>query len=144
MTVLDLILMADGLKKTGSFIAVDLYRQTLISDGNPYKSIDVDLQFNTQHMSDEDNPVLNENDLVIVRIKEGYAEPEFAEIQGSGEIPWFLFYLSTANTLFMIYLMTQVEFCRMDQKWFENQKAQRFQKSNFRGFRKHCLRLYWY
>ena len=115
MTVLDLILMADGLKKTGSFIAVDLYRQTLISNGAPYKSIDVDLQSEYSTYRDEDNPILNENDLVIVRIKEGYAEPEFAEIQGLVKSRGSTLF-STANTLFMIYLMTQVEFCRMDLK----------------------------
>ena len=100
MTVLDLILMADGLKKTGSFVAVDLYRQTLISDGAPYKSIDVDLQYQYSTYSDEDNPVLNENDLVIVRIKEGYAEPEFAEIQGLVKSPGLYSILNSKYSLY--------------------------------------------
>ena len=100
MTVLDLILMADGLKKTGSFVAVDLYRQTLISDGAPYKSIDVDLQYEYSTYSDEDNPVLNENDLVIVRIKEGYAEPEFAEIQGLVKSPGLYSILNSKYSLY--------------------------------------------
>ena len=100
MTVLDLILMADGLKKTGSFIAVDLYRQTLISDGAPYKSLDVDLQYQYSTYSNEDNPVLNENDLVIVRIKEGYAEPEFAEIQGLVKSPGLYSILNSKYSLY--------------------------------------------
>ncbi len=100
MTVLDLILMADGLKKTGSFIAVDLYRQTLISNGAPYKSINVDLQSEYSTYRDEDNPILNENDLVIVRIKEGYAEPEFAEIQGLVKSPGLYSILNSKYSLY--------------------------------------------
>lgn len=104
MTVLDLILMADGLKKTGSFVAVDLYRQTLISDGAPYKSIDVDLQSQYSTYSDDDNPILNENDLVIIRIKEGYAEPEFVEIQGLVKSPGLYSILNSKYSLYNLLL----------------------------------------
>ena len=104
MTVLDLILMADGLKKTGSFIAVDLYRQTLRSDGAPYKSIDVNLQSQYSTYSDESNPILNENDLVIVRVKEGYSEPEFVEIRGLVKSPGFYSILNSKYSLYNLLI----------------------------------------
>ena len=72
----------------------------MISDGAPYKSIDVDLQSQYSTYSDEDNPVLNENDLVIVRIKEGYAEPEFAEIQGLVKSPGLYSILNSKYSLY--------------------------------------------
>ena len=100
MTVLDLILMSEGVKRTGSFVSIDLYRQTLDIDGTPFKSISVDLnsEYGTYNM--ENNPSLNENDMVIVRIKEGYSLPEFAQIQGLVRSPGFYSILSNKYSLY--------------------------------------------
>ncbi len=100
MTVLDLVLMSEGMKRTGSFVSIDLYRETLDVDGTPYKSISVDLssEYGTYNM--ENNPVLNENDMVIVRIKEGYSLPEFAEIKGLVKAPGFYSILSNKYSLY--------------------------------------------
>ena len=100
MTVLDLVLMSEGMKRTGSFVSIDLYRETLDVGGTPYKSISVDLssEYGTYNM--ENNPVLNENDMVIVRIKEGYSLPEFAEIKGLVKAPGFYSILSNKYSLY--------------------------------------------
>ena len=100
MTVLDLILMSEGVKRTGSFVSIDLYRETLDIDGTPFKSISVDLnsEYGTYNM--ENNPSLNENDMVIVRIKEGYSLPEFAQIQGLVRSPGFYSILSNKYSLY--------------------------------------------
>ena len=100
MTVLDLVLMSEGMKRTGSFVSIDLYRETLDVDGTPYKSISVDLssEYGTYNM--KNNPVLNENDMVVVRIKEGYSLPEFAEIKGLVKAPGFYSILSNKYSLY--------------------------------------------
>ena len=100
MTVLDLILMSEGVKRTGSFVSIDLYRETLDIDGTPFKSISVDLnsEYGTYNM--ENNPSLNENDMVVVRNKEGYSLPEFAQIQGLVRSPGFYSILSNKYSLY--------------------------------------------
>ena len=100
MTVLDLILMSEGVKRTGSFLSIDLYRETLDIDGTPFKSISVNLnsEYGTYNM--ENNPSLNENDMVIVRTKEGYSLAEFAQIQGLVRSPGFYSILSNKYSLY--------------------------------------------
>ena len=100
MTVLDLVLMSEGMKRTGSFVSIDLYRETLDLNGTPYKSISVDLSSEYGTYNLENNPVLNENDMVVVRIKEGYSLPEFAEIKGLVKAPGFYSILSNKYSLY--------------------------------------------
>ena len=100
MTVLDLILMAEGVKNSGSFISIDLYRQTFNTDGNPFKSIDVQLSSEYSTYDLKENPVLNPNDIIIVRFKEGWIKPEFAEIQGLVRFPGFY---SIYNNKYSLY-----------------------------------------
>ncbi len=104
MSVLDLVLMAGGMKRTGSFVSIDLYRQTLDTNGAPFKSIDVELKSQYSTYDLKENPVLNENDIIIVRYKEGWTKPEFAEISGLVKFPGFY---SILNNKYSLYNLLQ-------------------------------------
>ena len=100
MTVLDLVLISKGVKRTGSFVSIDLYRETLDVSGTPFESIFVDLNSEYGTYNIENNPILKENDMVIVRNKEGYSLPEFAQIEGLVKSPGFYSILSNKYSLY--------------------------------------------
>ena len=101
MTVSDLILLAGGVKSSGSFVSIDLFRQTYDKSLQfPYISIDAELKTDYSSQALDQNPTLMEGDLVVVRLKEGYTEPEYVEISGLVKSPGFYSILNNQYSLY--------------------------------------------
>ena len=101
MTVSDLILLAGGVKSSGSFVSIDLFRQTFDKSLQfPFESIEVQLK--TDYSSDllNQNPTLMQGDLIVVRLKEGYTKPEYVEISGLIKSPGFYSILNNQYSLY--------------------------------------------
>ena len=101
MTVSDLILLAGGVKSSGSFVSIDLFRQTFDKSLQyPFESIEVQLK--TDYSSDllNQNPTLMQGDLIVVRLKEGYTKPEYVEISGLVKSPGFYSILNNQYSLY--------------------------------------------
>jgi len=101
MTVSDLILLAGGIKTSGSFVSIDLFRQTFDKSLQfPFESIEVQLK--TDYSSDllDRNLTLTQGDLVVVRLKEGYTKPEYVEISGLIKSPGFYSILNNQYSLY--------------------------------------------
>ena len=72
MTVADLVLLADGLKKDGDSYLIDLYRASYDKTGKqPFLALTSSLRENFNSSSIDSNPLLKNGDLVVVRKKEG-------------------------------------------------------------------------
>ena len=101
MTVSDLILLAGGIKSYGSFVSIDLFRQTYDKSlQSPYISIDAELKTDYSSQTLDQNPELMQGDLVVVRPKEGYTEPEYVKISGLVKSPGFYSILNNQYSLF--------------------------------------------
>tara|TARA_B100001093_G_scaffold375526_1_gene360609 strand:+ start:3734 stop:6178 length:2445 start_codon:yes stop_codon:yes gene_type:complete len=101
MTVSDLILLAGGIKSSGSFVSIDLFRQTFDKSLQfPFESIEIQLK--TDYSSDllNQNPTLMQGDLIVVRLKEGYTKPEYVEISGLVKSPGFYSILNNQYSLY--------------------------------------------
>ncbi len=101
MTVSDLILLAGGVKSSGSFVSIDVFRQTFDKSLQfPYVSIDAELKTDYSSQPLEQNPTLMQGDLVVVRLKEGYTKPEYVEISGIVKSPGFYSILNNQYSLY--------------------------------------------
>ena len=101
MTVSDLILLAGGIKSYGSFVSIDLFRQTYEESlQSPYISIDAELKTDYNSQTLGQNPALMQGDLVVVRLKEGYTKPEYVKISGLIKSPGFYSILNNQYSLY--------------------------------------------
>ena len=83
MTVLDLILMSNGVTEKGSFENIAVYRSTYDKTQlNPVETINLSLNKGYNSLTSDQNIELLENDLVIIRSKLGYQPKEFVSVSG--------------------------------------------------------------
>ncbi len=83
MTVLDLILMSNGVTEKGSFENIAVYRSTYDKTQlNPVETINLSLNKGYNSLNSDQNIELLENDLVIIRSKLGYQPKEFVAVSG--------------------------------------------------------------
>ena len=88
MTVIDLILLSKGITVKGDINNILIYRSTFDETRkNPMKSFKVSLNEDFSKINNENNPKLQENDLVVVREKLGYQEKEFIKVEGLVKYP---------------------------------------------------------
>ena len=101
MTVADLILLADGIKKEGDSYSIDIYRKTYDkSRKTPFKSISTGLNSDFTSADLESNLFLEADDLVVVRSKEGSTSGEFVTINGLIKKPGIYSILNNKYSLF--------------------------------------------
>ena len=83
MTIIDLILMSNGITEKGSFEYVTVYRSTYDkTQVNPVETINVSLNEGFSNLLSDQNIKLHENDLVVIRSKLGYQPKEFVSVSG--------------------------------------------------------------
>ena len=83
MTVIDLILMSNGVTEKGSFEDISIYRSTYDkTQVNPVETINISLNEGYSNLISDQNIELHENDLVIIRSKLGYQPKEFVSVSG--------------------------------------------------------------
>lgn len=83
MTAVDLILMAKGLTESGSNYGISIYRSTYDkTKSSPVKSIFFDLNDDYKNLTSSQNIVLEQNDLMVIRQKEGFQEKGFVSVKG--------------------------------------------------------------
>ena len=83
MTVIDLILMSNGLTEKGSFEDITIYRSTYDkTQVNPVETINISLDEGYSNLISDQNIELFENDLVVIRSKLGYQPKEFVSVSG--------------------------------------------------------------
>ncbi len=83
MTIIDLILMSNGLTEKASYNDISIYRSTYDeSQLSPVKTILVSLNEGYGNLNSEQNIKLLENDLVVVRSKLGYQPKEYVSVSG--------------------------------------------------------------
>ena len=83
MTVIDLILMSNGITEKGSFEDITIYRSTYDKTQlNPVETIKVSINEGYSNLTSEQNIELLENDLVVIRSKLGYQPKEFVSVSG--------------------------------------------------------------
>ncbi len=83
MTVIDLILMSNGITEKGSFEDITIYRSTYDETQlNPVETISVSINEGYSNLISEQNIELLENDLVVIRSKLGYQPKEFVSVSG--------------------------------------------------------------
>jgi protein involved in polysaccharide export with SLBB domain len=106
MTLIDLILLSSGIKKDGDSYSIDVFRKSYDKSGeNPYKVYFVNL--NNESLSSEldyKKPeydfLLERNDLVVVRQKEGITKSAFVTINGLVKTPGVYAILNNKYSLF--------------------------------------------
>ena len=83
MTVIDLILMSNGVTEKGSFEDITIYRSTYDKTQlNPVETINISLNEGYSNLISDQNIELLENDLVVIRSKLGYQPKEFVSVSG--------------------------------------------------------------
>ena len=83
MTVIDLILMSNGVTEKGSFEDITIYRSTYDkTQVNPVETINISLNEGYSNLISDQNIELHENDLVVIRSKLGYQPKEFVSVSG--------------------------------------------------------------
>jgi len=83
MTVIDLILMSNGITEKGSYEDITIYRSTYDKTQlNPVETITVSLNEGYGNLNSDQNIELLENDLVVIRAKLGYQPKEFVSVSG--------------------------------------------------------------
>ncbi len=83
MTLIDLILIAKGLTLNGDLSNIEIYRSTYDESRKlPVKTIKIDLDSDLSKLSDTNNILLEENDLVVIREKKGFQKKEFIKVEG--------------------------------------------------------------
>lgn len=83
MTIMDLILMSNGLSEKASYNDISVYRSTYDKNQlNPVKTILIALNEAYSNLSSDQNIKLVENDLVVIRSKLGYQPKEYVSVSG--------------------------------------------------------------
>jgi len=83
MTIVDLILMSNGISEKGSYEDITIYRSTYDETQlNPVETINLSLDEGYSNLSSDQNIELLENDLVVIRSKLGYQPKEFVSVSG--------------------------------------------------------------
>ena len=83
MTIVDLILMAKGIKDSGASSGIVIYRSTYDeTQKSPVEAITVNLNENIFKLNKNQNTELMVNDLVVVRSKLGYQSKEYVTVSG--------------------------------------------------------------
>lgn len=83
MTIVDLIIMAKGIKQQGSNKNIMVYRSTYDkTQQNPVKIINVSLNDDYVNLDSNQNIMLEVNDNIIIRSKPGYKKKEFVLVTG--------------------------------------------------------------
>ena len=83
MTIIDLILMSNGVTEKGSYEDITIYRSTYDKTQlNPVETINITLNEGYSNLISDKNIELLENDLVVVRSKLGYQPKEFVLVSG--------------------------------------------------------------
>ena len=83
MTIVDLILMAKGIKDSGTSSGIVIYRSTYDeTQKSPVEAITVNLNENIFKLNKNQNTELMVNDLVVVRSKLGYQPKEYVTVSG--------------------------------------------------------------
>ena len=83
MTIVDLILMSNGITEKGSYEDIAIYRSTYDETQlNPVETINLSLDEGYSNLSSDQNIELLENDLVVIRSKLGYQPKEFVSVSG--------------------------------------------------------------
>ncbi len=83
MTIVDLILMSNGVKDDGSNNGITIYRATYDENKkNPIETIIIDLNDDYSNLSSDQNIKLYKNDLIVVRSKPGFQPAEFVSVSG--------------------------------------------------------------
>ena len=83
MTIVDLILMSNGVSEKGSYEDITIYRSTYDETQlNPVETINLSLDEGYSNLSSDQNIELLENDLVVIRSKLGYQPKEFVSVSG--------------------------------------------------------------
>ena len=101
MTVSDLILIANGIKNTGSMLSIDVFRRSNdASSLGSFVYIGAVLSDDYGSFLDDKNLVLQNEDLVVVRKAEGFLEPEFVTLEGLVKRPGTYSVLSSKYSLY--------------------------------------------
>ena len=106
MTLIDLILLSDGIKKDGDSYSIDVFRKSYDKSGeNPYKVYFVNLNNESlsselDYKKSEYDFLLERNDLVVVRQKEGITKSAFVTINGLVKTPGVYAILNNKYSLF--------------------------------------------
>ena len=88
MTLIDLILVSQGVTLKGDLNNIFIYRSTYDEfRKNPIKTFKISLNTDFSKINNKENIELEENDLVIIREKLGYQEKEFVIIEGLVKYP---------------------------------------------------------
>ena len=83
MTIIDLILMSNGITEKGSYEDITIYRSTYDKTQlNPVETINISLNEGYSNLISDKNIELLENDLVVIRSKLGYQPKEFVLVSG--------------------------------------------------------------
>ena len=84
MTLVDLILLSGGIKEDGDSYSIDVFRKTYDKTGaTPFKSLSLELDFTNS----KERFLLEKDDLVVVRLKEGVTKNSFVTINGLVKSP---------------------------------------------------------
>ena len=101
MTVVDLIIMAKGVTQKGSTKDIIVYRSTYDkSQKNPVEVINVSLNDDFRNLDSSKNIMLEVNDNVIVRSKQGYKEKDFVLVRGLVKKPG---YYAIKNNVYSVF-----------------------------------------
>tara|TARA_B100001769_G_scaffold84874_1_gene64660 strand:- start:1971 stop:4397 length:2427 start_codon:yes stop_codon:yes gene_type:complete len=101
MTVVDLIIMAKGVTQKGSTKDIIVYRSTYDkSQKNPVEVINVSLNDDFRNLDSSKNIMLEVNDNIIVRSKQGYKEKDFVLVRGLVKKPG---YYAIKNNVYSVF-----------------------------------------
>ena len=90
MTVVDLIIMAKGITQKGSNKDIIIYRSTYDkTQQKPVELINLSLNDDYRNLDSDENIMLEVNDNVIVRSKQGFKEKEFVLVTGLANKPGY-------------------------------------------------------
>ena len=101
ITLVDLILLSDGIKEDGDSYSIDVFRKTYDKTGKaPYRSLSLELSPDLNYENSEQNFLLEKNDLVVIRLKEGVVKREFITINGLVKNPGVYAILNNKYSLY--------------------------------------------
>lgn len=88
MTLIDLILIANGVTLKGDLNSIEIYRSTYDETKKvPVKTFKISLNSDFSKLSEINNISLQENDLVVVRQKQGFQEKDIVTVEGLVKLP---------------------------------------------------------
>ena len=101
MTVVDLIIMAKGITQKGSNKDIIVYRSTYDkTQQKPVELINVSLNDDYRNLDSNENIMLEVNDNVIIRSKQGYKQKEFVLVTGLVNKPG---YYAVKNNTYSVF-----------------------------------------